>query len=239
MTQLRLHSNFRTIEGARRAFQRLVSLVTDALGSMSSQDSDSVAITGGTEDGVTYTNVDINSGAIDNTTIGAATPGAGTFTSVTVASTGPTITFKDTDCTDSDANATIVAAATDTGSTTEDVDVTLYQQIAGSLTAWLTADADGPIIFGSGRNVLFSASSEPTPASRLVVKASTNDGSTDGIVVQDSDGSEVLSVDSNGQMSLLGDIKLSEGAGLSGGILRTVDTGGVYFGGGSTGTADI
>lgn len=36
----------------------------------------------GTIDGKTFTNVDINSGTIDNTTIGASTPAAGTFTSV-------------------------------------------------------------------------------------------------------------------------------------------------------------
>jgi len=69
----------------------------------------------------------------------------GTIT--TPRSATPSVTFKDSDCTDSDINAKTYADATDTGTTAEDVDVFFQQQIAGSLTTWLQADADGNIDF--------------------------------------------------------------------------------------------
>jgi len=76
---------------------------TGSLGTMSTQDADSVAITGGTIDGVTLSgtmeasavtfqyptiegpvinDVQINSGTIDDTTIGATTPSTGAFTTL-------------------------------------------------------------------------------------------------------------------------------------------------------------
>ena len=48
MAKATLRSNFKTIDGARRFCQRLTSRITSALGTMSTQDADSVAITGGT-----------------------------------------------------------------------------------------------------------------------------------------------------------------------------------------------
>jgi hypothetical protein len=63
----------------------------------------------------------------------------------TSGSATPTVEFRDTDGTDNDINAQIVANLTDTGSGSEDTDVTFSQQIAGSMTAFLTADADGVI----------------------------------------------------------------------------------------------
>ena len=70
-------------------------------------------------------------------------------------SANPTLQFKDTGGTDSDVNALMDVNLTDTGSGTEDVDVTLKQQIAGTLTTFLQADADGVITLGSAtQNVI-------------------------------------------------------------------------------------
>ena len=66
--------------------------------------------------------------------------------------TAPAVIFTDSNCTDKDDNAKIYANATDTGSGTEDVDVYFQQQIAGTLTTWLHADADGNIDF-QNRNI--------------------------------------------------------------------------------------
>lgn len=57
----------------------------------------------------------------------------------------PMQTFYDTSGDDADINAQIVVALTDTGTGAEDADVTLSQQIAGTMTAFLTADADGNV----------------------------------------------------------------------------------------------
>ena len=54
----------------------------------------------------------------------------------------PTLVFKDLNCTDEDDNAKVYANATDTGSGTEDVDVTIAQQVAGAMTDTLVLDAD-------------------------------------------------------------------------------------------------
>lgn len=60
----------------------------------------------------------------------------------TGSSATPSIIFKDSDCTDNDTNVQLQANATDTGSGTEDVDFTISQQVAGTLTDTLTLDAD-------------------------------------------------------------------------------------------------
>ena len=114
------------------------------------------SLTGTWSDLGTITTADINGGTIDATTIGATTPAAATTTSMIVTSATPTYILKDSDCTDSDNNFTIVAAATDTGTGTEDIDVTFNQQIAGALTAFLTSDADGSITFGANRPLAVS-----------------------------------------------------------------------------------
>jgi len=75
------------------------------------------------------------------------------WAAINVRGTAPTLPFYDTDAAAGDINAQILAQATDTGNGTEDVDVTFSQQIAGTLTAFLTADADGSITFGAGRTV--------------------------------------------------------------------------------------
>jgi len=66
------------------------------------------------------------------------------------ASATPTVAFIDSDTTDEDISTQIITNCTDTGSGTEDCDMTFNQQIAGVLTAFLTVDADGLIAFGRG-----------------------------------------------------------------------------------------
>lgn len=66
-----------TAAGARTAL---------GLGTIATQSAAAVALTGGTTDALVQTNVDINSGAIDGTTVGAAVPSTGGFT--TLSSTG-------------------------------------------------------------------------------------------------------------------------------------------------------
>lgn len=82
----------------------------------------------------------------DSVTFSGTVTGAGSVLS----GANPALQFKDTNCTDADVNAQIDAQATDTGTGTEDVDVVFQQQIAGNLTTWLTADADGYITFNRG-----------------------------------------------------------------------------------------
>lgn len=68
------------------------------------------------------------------------------------ASGAPGLYLKDSDCADGDVNAEIYADATDTGSGTEDIDVFFRQQIAGTMTTFLHADADGDLDY-SNRNI--------------------------------------------------------------------------------------
>jgi len=67
----------------------------------------------------------------------------------TLSDATPVLNFKDVSATAGDINATIQADATDVGDGTEDIDVTFKQQIAGTLTQYLKADADGVITIGS------------------------------------------------------------------------------------------
>ncbi len=55
----------------------------------------------------------------------------------------PKICFRDSDTTDGDLNACIAINCTTTGSGAEDCDLTLQQQIGGTLTDVMTFDADG------------------------------------------------------------------------------------------------
>ena len=56
----------------------------------------------------------------------------------------PCITFGDVNTSDTDDNAQICVNCTDTGSGTEDCDITISQQVAGAMTTVETFDADGP-----------------------------------------------------------------------------------------------
>ncbi|MCK5606538.1 hypothetical protein KAR91_31840 [Candidatus Pacearchaeota archaeon] len=69
----------------------------------------------------------------------------GVFAGSTITSRSPTpsIKFGDSDTTDDDDNGKIFLNCTDTGSGTEDCDITLQQQVAGSLVNLLFGDADG------------------------------------------------------------------------------------------------
>jgi hypothetical protein len=75
----------------------------------------------------------------------------------TIADATPILIFKDSSCTDADNNATILVAATDTGTGAEDIDVTFTQQVAGAATNWLVSDADGLITMGdASRGIVLS-----------------------------------------------------------------------------------
>jgi hypothetical protein len=57
----------------------------------------------------------------------------------------PQTVYRDSDCTDTDDNVYWTVNCTDTGSGTEDCDISLYQQIAGAATEVFKADADGNV----------------------------------------------------------------------------------------------
>lgn len=64
---------------------------------------------------------------------------------VTAPSTTPTTSYTDSDTTDGDVSTQVVTNCTDTGSNTEDCDYTISQQIAGAMTPFITANADGSV----------------------------------------------------------------------------------------------
>ena len=72
-----------------------VTNATGSLGTMSTQNANNVAITGGTIAGTAITGGSVGSTTINNSSIGATTPAAGTFTTLT-ASTIPTLGEKTT-----------------------------------------------------------------------------------------------------------------------------------------------
>jgi len=94
-----------------------------------------------------------------NTAVFSSTTGVDTFTftgigidtdTVDVTSATPQITLKDTDAAAGDDNFYILAAATDTGAGTEDIDVSLFQQVAGADHDFIVSDADGHLTLDSG-----------------------------------------------------------------------------------------
>lgn len=105
----------------------------------------------------------LNADADGSITLGDATrtvvlSGAVTVSGIaTLSATAPTLQFKDSDCADADVNASIAAAATTTTSAHEDVDVTFSQQVDGTPTAFLVADADGSLTLGqSGQAIVLN-----------------------------------------------------------------------------------
>jgi hypothetical protein len=72
---------------------------------------------------------------------------SGTITSGSSAT--PTVNFKDSDATDGDVNARIYVNCTDPNTTTEDCDLTIAQQEAGTEKNILVADADDGISLGA------------------------------------------------------------------------------------------
>lgn len=90
--------------------------------------------------------VDGTSTLTGNVTVGGTmdVTGAHTADSYTSArSATPQHTFRDLNCTDSDANVYWVVNCTDTGSGTEDCDISLWIQIGGTATEVVAFDADG------------------------------------------------------------------------------------------------
>lgn len=84
-------------------------------------------------------------------------------TAYAVAATAtPGIDFKDSDATDGDVNASIAVNCTDAGSGTEDCDITVQQQEAGTAQNVFVADADGGITIGSANNGSFTVSTDST-----------------------------------------------------------------------------
>lgn len=94
--------------------------------------------------------------------------GNATFVSVTTAaSTAPTSTFNDSDSASEATDATITAAATDTGAGTEDVDMGFNVQVNSTLTSRLFIDADGLVEVRSGGMSVDASDPADTGAIRL------------------------------------------------------------------------
>lgn len=92
----------------------------------------------------------------------------------------PRLDFKDSDCVADDVNASINIQATDTGDGSEDIDLFIQQQIAGTMTTFVEADADGNITLGDGsRDVVLSG---PTS----VVNDFTISSTTPKLILKDS-----------------------------------------------------
>jgi len=96
-----------------------------------------------------------------------------TATSV-INDTTPSLDIKDSDATAGDINAQILAAATDTGDGSEDVDVSFKQQIAGALTDFLVSDADGSMTIGFANQAVAFNTSAVTGISSLTATTITD-----------------------------------------------------------------
>jgi hypothetical protein len=114
--------------------------------------------------------------------------------SVTIEADVPVLTFKDALCVDADANFTITAEATDTGSGSEDVNVTFAAQVAGNAVHFLIFDADGALALGYGGQKVFTAklaagyavtavTTTAAPAATDSAAIYTNEGDADGAAV--------------------------------------------------------
>jgi hypothetical protein len=97
--------------------------------------------------------------------------------------------MKDTDAAAGDVNFDIVIAATDTGDNTEDIDVTMSAQVAGTKVAFLAFDADGRLTLGYN--------GQPTHAAKLVygtpvtaVTATATPASTDSGTIYTNEGDD-------------------------------------------------
>lgn len=88
---------------------------------------------------------------------------------LSISNASPTINIKDSDATAGDNNITIVGAATDTGDGSEDVDLTISQQIAGTARAVATFDADGNITLGYGTQDVIATSDITVTGSDLTL----------------------------------------------------------------------
>lgn len=118
----------------------------------------------------------------------------GTVGDVTIKDATPTLEFKDSSCTDNDVNFDIVAAATDTGTGAEDIDVTFGAQVAGTKVTFLNFDADGSLSLGYGGQPVWVAKLQSaytvTPNTGTATPASTDSGTVYNNI-GDSDGSTI------------------------------------------------
>lgn len=111
-----------------------------------------------------------------------------------ISGASPVLSFKDSDCTDDDVNFDITAAATDTGTGAEDIDVVFAAQVAGTKVSFLTFDADGRLALGyNGQSVHTAKLVYGTPVTAVTTTASpattdsgsiyTNEGDADGAAI--------------------------------------------------------
>jgi hypothetical protein len=82
---------------------------------------------------------------------------------------------------------------------------------------FVSSSASFPFGITANNNMLVGPVAEPATESRFVVKASTNDGSTDGLCIQDSNNNEVMAVDSDGRITAEGSNHVPVSAGTTGG----------------------
>lgn len=124
--------------------------------------------------------VDDANAAAQCTTLGVGTTDTPVFAGQIIEAASPVLTFKDSSCTDADANFTIVATATDTGTGAEDIDVTFSAQVAGNPVGFLTFDADGRLALGYGGQPVHCAKLvygvPVTPVTTTASPASTDSG---------------------------------------------------------------
>lgn len=93
-------------------------------------------------------------------TRGVVLSGSVTSGDLTISNATPVLQFKDSSCAVADVNAYIEAVATDTGDGSEDIDVYIYQQVAGNPVSCFYADADGPVVIGyNGQPTIMSNAS--------------------------------------------------------------------------------
>lgn len=113
---------------------------------------------------------------------------------ITISDTTPTFVMKDSDATAGDVNFDIVVAATDTGDGSEDIDVTMSAQVAGTKVSFLNFDADGRLALGyNGQPVHAAKLVYGTPVTAVTTTASpastdsgtiyTNEGDADGATI--------------------------------------------------------
>ena len=125
----------------------------------------------------------------------------------------PGITFQDSDGTDADDNGIIYGNLTDTGSGTEDFNIYLRQQVAGAMTTFMLADADGNIELGTA--------AQKTDVKGALVNATvtvTAAGPTDNLNVS---GVNVVFIDATAATVTIGGMV----GGVNGQIIRVVRLG--------------
>lgn len=87
----------------------------------------------------------------------------------------PNFVLRDADCTDSDINYKLGVNATDTGSGSEDIDITEQTQIAGTLTTIRSVNADGNYEIGTASmpvsvpgNIIFTGNDSLSPSAGML-----------------------------------------------------------------------